>query len=170
MIVNAKNTFCSYCGCAFINLAWPRQCTWCNNITYLNPKPVVVVTAEYDNGLLLIKRNHEPGKGKWALPGGYLEVDETWQEGCARELLEETGLKIDITNIGIWEVFTSPVESNLVIFGAAGQILNREAVESFKANSEVSELKIIYEPLSPDDMAFPSHHNVVKMFFDHRDI
>ena len=44
--------------------------------------------------LLLIKRNGEPFAGHWALPGGYLELDETLEQAACRELLEETGVKL----------------------------------------------------------------------------
>lgn len=45
--------------------------------------------------VLLIRRGKEPYKGKWALPGGFLEMEEQAAEGARRELLEETGLEID---------------------------------------------------------------------------
>jgi len=45
--------------------------------------------------VLLIERGREPFKNKWALPGGFIEMDETLETACKRELLEETGLKVD---------------------------------------------------------------------------
>ena len=44
--------------------------------------------------VLLIRRRSEPGKGKWALPGGFLNPEETMFDGAIRELREETGLKV----------------------------------------------------------------------------
>jgi 8-oxo-dGTP diphosphatase len=44
--------------------------------------------------LLLIRRGHEPGAGLWSLPGGRIEPGETHQQAVAREVLEETGLKV----------------------------------------------------------------------------
>jgi 8-oxo-dGTP diphosphatase len=43
--------------------------------------------------LLLIRRGHPPHKGKYALPGGFVDVGETVEDACRRELMEETGVK-----------------------------------------------------------------------------
>jgi ADP-ribose pyrophosphatase YjhB (NUDIX family) len=49
-----------------------------------------------DPGVVLVKRKFEPLKGQWSLPGGGLEVGETLEAGLARELVEETGLIVDV--------------------------------------------------------------------------
>lgn len=60
------------------------------------------VVAVQNDTVLLIHRDHEPEKGKWGLPGGYLDWDETVTEAAARELTEETGLTAhDLQLIGI---------------------------------------------------------------------
>ncbi len=48
--------------------------------------------------ILLIKRKNDPFKDKWALPGGFLEETENLEEGAKRELLEETGVKVEVLN------------------------------------------------------------------------
>ncbi len=58
--------------------------------------PVVGVGAVLFNDegrILLVKRSHDPGEGRWSIPGGILELGEEVFEGARRELEEETGLK-----------------------------------------------------------------------------
>jgi ADP-ribose pyrophosphatase YjhB (NUDIX family) len=65
------------------------------HITYVNPRLVTTALPVTESGeLVLIRRGLEPGRGLWAQPGGFLEVDETPTEGAIRETLEETGLVI----------------------------------------------------------------------------
>jgi len=62
------------------------------------PRPMVTVDAavfSFSNGkarLLLINRKHDPYQGHWAIPGGFIEMDEELEDAVARELAEETGL------------------------------------------------------------------------------
>jgi ADP-ribose pyrophosphatase YjhB (NUDIX family) len=69
------------------------SCPACGHISYVNPRLVVTTLPITDDGrLVLIRRGIEPGKGAWAQPGGFLEIDETLGEAAVRETLEETGL------------------------------------------------------------------------------
>jgi ADP-ribose pyrophosphatase YjhB (NUDIX family) len=49
-----------------------------------------------DGKVVLIRRRYEPLKGRWSLPGGTLELGETLECGAAREVLEETGLRVEV--------------------------------------------------------------------------
>jgi 8-oxo-dGTP diphosphatase len=64
---------------------------------------VIFCKEEEELHVVLVQRKNEPFKYKWALPGGFLEADEALEEGAARELKEETGLKIsNFTQIGVF--------------------------------------------------------------------
>ena len=75
---------------------------------YEYPRPAVtadcvVITKEKEPKVLLIQRGHEPFKGCWAFPGGFMNMDETTVQCAVRELEEETGLKVaDIQQIGAY--------------------------------------------------------------------
>jgi len=71
-------------------------CDNCGHIVYVNPRLVVTAFPVTDDGdLVLLRRGIEPGYGSWAQPGGFLEVDETVNQGAIRETFEETGLLIE---------------------------------------------------------------------------
>ena len=61
-------------------------------------RPIVGVGAVIvdDGKVVLIRRRYEPLKGHWSLPGGMVEIGETLEAALAREMLEETGLVVDV--------------------------------------------------------------------------
>lgn len=165
-----KDSFCSCCGqpyqaiLVYSNI-YPRACSFCPGVSYANPLPVAVllVPVKLDRGfgILTVRRSIEPKIGELALPGGYLEVGETWQEGAVRELWEETGIVSDAKSLGLWRLETAPSNSNLLIF-CQTPFVTMDQVNAFRVNSEVSELVVIE---SPTDLAFPTHSDVVNNFF-----
>jgi ADP-ribose pyrophosphatase YjhB (NUDIX family) len=71
-------------------------CEACGHVSYVNPRLVVTTIPITDDGdVVLLRRGIEPGRGAWAQPGGFLEVDETLTEGAIRETWEETGLLVE---------------------------------------------------------------------------
>jgi 8-oxo-dGTP diphosphatase len=76
--------------------------------TYEYPRPcvtvdVVVLTRERRPRVLLIRRKKEPFAGAWAIPGGFIEMDETLEQSARRELREETGLVVgELEPVGVY--------------------------------------------------------------------
>ncbi|HEV8224724.1 MAG TPA: NUDIX hydrolase [Rubrobacteraceae bacterium] len=63
------------------------------------PKLMVDVVIPSERGVVLIRRGSEPFKGKWALPGGFVEVGETVEEAAERETAEETSLVVEVARL-----------------------------------------------------------------------
>ncbi len=69
-------------------------CPECGWVKYENPLPAAVAVVRNRAGeLLLVKRATRPGVGRWALPSGFVEIEEPPERACLRELKEETGLR-----------------------------------------------------------------------------
>ena len=96
-----EKNYCIYCGGILKNKIIENTkrlfCKNCNEIIYENPIPATASVIIKNNKVLLVKRKYDPKKGQWCLPGGFIELNETPENACLRELKEETGLsgKID---------------------------------------------------------------------------
>lgn len=93
-----------------------------------------------------------------------MEMGESWQEACARELLEETGVLIDPGEVRLFGVHSSPAQGFLLVFGLAGA-RREEDLPSFAANDETDEMVIIH---AAQELAFPLHTRVVGEYFRDR--
>lgn len=93
----ANPRFCSRCGgvlsTEFIDGRNRQHCKACGNVAYVNPLPCVAAMLTLNDRFCLVKRNVEPGYGKWGLPAGFMEWGETPEASLRREVLEETGLE-----------------------------------------------------------------------------
>lgn len=155
-----KNSRCSYCGSGFQTAEpWPKICQQCGNTSYLNPIPVVVLLVPVGEGLVVARRNIEPQMGTLVLPGGYLDLGETWQEGAQREMFEETGIKVAVGEISLYDV-QNGLDNTLVIIGLAGR-QPRSCLKPF-SSSETQEISLIEEPV---ELGFPLHNLMVRRYF-----
>ena len=78
----------------------PRAiCTACHTVHYENPLMVVGTLPVWQGRGLLCKRNNEPRLGKWTLPAGFMELNETAAEGAARETTEEAGAQFELQDL-----------------------------------------------------------------------
>ncbi len=91
-------------------------CTNCGAIFFADPKVVVTVIAEVGGKIVMIRRDNEPGRGKWTIPGGFVDRGEVVEEAAAREFLEETGLRTEVTELV--GVYSRTSDANiLVVYG-----------------------------------------------------
>jgi ADP-ribose pyrophosphatase YjhB (NUDIX family) len=80
------------------------ECGACGFVSYASSKPTAGALVEDGDGrLLLARRAKEPFKGRWDIPGGFLEEGEHPLDGLRRELREETGLEVEpLEFLGVW--------------------------------------------------------------------
>ena len=107
------------------------HCVDCGHVAYLNPRLVVTTLPITNDGeIVLIRRGFEPGRGLWAQPGGFLEIDETPTEGAIRETLEETGLIVVPTEIvGLY----ARLEAAVIVLVYESELVGGEASVSPEA-------------------------------------
>lgn len=90
-------TYCPRCGSAHFEPCneKAKHCARCGFTYYFNPSAATVAFILNARGELLVcRRAKEPARGTLDLPGGFLDMGETGEEGVAREVREETGLKV----------------------------------------------------------------------------
>lgn len=90
--------YCPKCGSSrfAVHNEKSKECADCGFVYYFNPSAATVALILNDkNELLVCRRAKEPAKGTLDLPGGFIDMDETGEEGVAREVLEETGLAVE---------------------------------------------------------------------------
>ncbi len=124
MIVKDEEVkFCIKCGTKLIVKSdhegkVRKMCAECDWIFYENPLPAAVcVILNKKREILLIKRKVEPSAGKWALPSGYVEIDQTPEKCAVVELKEETGLKGKIISFLGYNMQTSQICKKVISFG-----------------------------------------------------
>jgi ADP-ribose pyrophosphatase YjhB (NUDIX family) len=129
-------------------------------MSFVNPLPVTIVLVPIDDGLLLVRRNIEPHKGKLALPGGYIDLGESWQEAGTREVFEETGIRVDPAGIQLVTVYSAPDGTIIIVSQAAP--LHSADLPDFVLNDEATERAVIS---APEDLAWPLHSQAVAAYF-----
>jgi ADP-ribose pyrophosphatase YjhB (NUDIX family) len=101
------------------------------------PRIGSAVVVRQGDTLLLARRAKEPNRGKWVFPGGKIEPFESIQQAAEREILEETGLQVEVAEqIGAFEIIRPPDEHRVIIFSWALPVGGTP-----RAASDVSDLR-----------------------------
>lgn len=147
--------FCRECGAALApaDESRPQRCLRCGHLAYADPKVATGVLVERDGRLLLVRRNHEPAMGRWSFPSGYVDAGEVVEDAAAREVREETGLRVRLTRLlGVY----STADEQVIFIAYAGEAPEGEAV----AGEEAYEVRW-FAPEELPVLAFPHDPAIV---------
>ncbi len=138
-------------------------CPACNTVHYENPLNVVgTVPVLADGRVLLCKRNIEPRWGKWTLPAGFMELDETTAQGAARETDEEACALIEMGPL--FSVLNVPRVGHVHFFYRASLLSDQ-----FNPGFETIEARLFTEDEVPwDEIAFRTVKETLQAYFADR--
>lgn len=138
----------------------PRlMCRRCGFVHYINPKMVVGCVPVKQDMILMCRRNIEPRKGKWTLPAGYLEANETVQAGAVRETLEETRARVELSDC--YRLYNIPHVSQIYLM-----FLSRMISDDFGPTKESTDVRLFtYDTIPWDDIAFKVITAILRDFF-----
>ncbi len=160
--------FCSECGNSVAQCVptgdnrLRHVCVSCDTVHYQNPKMVVGTLPVWEDKILLCRRAIEPQYGKWTLPAGFMENEETTVQGALRETVEEAGARIEIQQL--FTLCNLPHISQVYLIFRA-RLLSLD----FAPGEESLEVRLFEEPEIPwDDLAFLTVEYSLRQFFDDR--
>ncbi len=137
-------------------------CPACHTVHYENPLNVVGTVPYFGTRVLLCKRNIEPRWGKWTLPAGFMELNETTAEGALRETDEEAGASIELE--GLFTVMNVARVGQVHLFYRA-RLLN----DQFAPGHETIEARLFEEAEIPwDEIAFRTVRETLEQYFADR--
>lgn len=136
-------------------------CTQCGNVVFFDPKVAVVVFITQGDRVLLVKRANDPGKGRWALPAGFVDAEEDPRTAARREVLEETGLQANVGRL-IDVLYSPPDEgiADIVIVYAASVISG-----TLLANDD-AEAVAWFQPAEMPELVFITTARLIRRWLD----
>lgn len=160
-----KFKYCPKCGSDrfVVNNFKSKRCNDCGFTYYFNSSAATVaIIINENNELLVATRAHEPAKGTYDLPGGFVDMYETGEEAVAREVKEETHLEVsevqylfsvpNIYNYSDFEVHTLDLVYQCQV----------DNIDSLKAEDDVAKLEFKkIEDLNPEDFGLMSIKKII---------
>jgi len=160
--------FCSSCGSHLVEKI-PRDddrrrhvCPGCDTVHYQNPKIVTGCLPVWEDSVLLCRRAIEPRSGYWTVPAGFMELDETVEQGAVRETWEEARAQVEIQ--APYSMFNLPHVNQLYVIYRA-RLKNLD----FRPGPESEDVRLFAEQDIPwDDLAFGAVRQTLRFFFGDR--
>ena len=161
----ARSSYCPLCAAPLaereVGGRVRKACTTCRFVLYLGPAgAAAAVILNDEREVLLVRRSIPPFEGRWALPAGYQEADESPEQAIVREVGEETGLEVLVT--GLLELQHVPDDprkpANVAVY------LCRPAPGSGEARAGDDAAEAAWFPLTdlPEDLGFPNNRRILE--------
>jgi 8-oxo-dGTP diphosphatase len=130
-------------------------------VLYDNPVPSVGIVIELDGGVVLVKRGGHVKPGRWALPAGYIEADESVEDAAIRESEEETGLQVDLVDLlGVYSFPEGPPSSGIIVFYRA-----RPTGGTLRAGDDAQETRV-FLPEELPELPFRTHREALQRWLE----
>jgi len=126
-------------------------------VYFWNPASAVAAAVQDGPRVLLIRRRIEPHLGSWALPAGYQEIDEDPRDTARREVLEETGLQIEVQDLfdAVWVPDDPRKPANVLVY------LCRPTGGTLCAGSDAAEVAWFDLDDLPDEVGFDNRERIL---------
>lgn len=179
-MANSAYVFCPLCGTQLGDYArygqMRRACPACSFVHFADPKVAVIGLIHHNGQILLARRAVDPAKGKWALPGGFMDAGEMPASALRRELMEEVALPIVVETL--LDIFPmtghGPVSRGIVLAYLARPAQTIQGIghaggpsrvpPKVQARDDVSEAGWFHPAQLPGELAFESTRTLLDLF------
>jgi ADP-ribose pyrophosphatase YjhB (NUDIX family) len=151
--------FCPNCGTQLDAALKPPHCDRCGMTYYQSAKPTASVLPIKDGKVLLSIRGREPYKGAYEVIGGFLEADETPEDGALREAKEETALNMKIVSLlGVYVDRYGEDGHYTLNFHYIAEVVSGE----MRAQDDAAALRWVEIDELPPDVAFQNNRDSLR--------
>jgi 8-oxo-dGTP diphosphatase len=159
---------CPYCGAELedreVEGHAHKYCPTCDRIIFRNPVPAAGCVVEREGRVLLARRRHPPFAGHWYFPSGFVEYDEDVEATAAREIEEETGLRVEVGRVfGVYSYFDDPRKNGIIILFQS-TIVGGE----LRAGDDASDVAFFPPDGLPEPIGFASHRRALRDWVQRR--
>ena len=145
------------------------HCKSCDFVLYHNIAAAVAVIIKHNDKILFTVRNVDPDKGKWDLPGGFIDPNETAEEAACREIKEELGIEIDLNNLkfvgSLPNVYHyKEVDYNTLDLFFEYQVEEKIAIKKLEAHEISETIWVKISELNLEEIAFDSQRKFLENY------
>ncbi len=139
-----------------------KFCPSCGFVFFRDPKVGASVVLEHNGKLLLVRRGINPHKGKWCLPGGFVEFDESPEKAAIRECKEETNLDVKIERLfGIYP-YINDIRGPGILIAYKVKVIG--GIKGLKAGDDAESARFFSPVELPpmEEIAFRTNRDIIK--------